>query len=355
MKTETILTRVNDALRPYAAILNAADSRDVNPFTVAGEMRDELVKLRDELEQALRNEAAASKGSLNALKSIRALLDENKDSRKALSYAWIDGEGRQCCCDGFRAFRLKDHLPLEDRPENAGDPIDLGKIFPSSTSGMRELPMPSANDIKSFIAIERAKVNGAAARRRHDSRPNILWSFGDEAPTVNVYYLLDVATVFPNVTTLYWTTITSLLYFSCDDGDGVLLPVRDDSKKQPAPETPEQRAAIEAENERKEQAKREADERAEIHKAHEAAAYYRDEIISSEAEIQAMREQAKTVTDPDERKALALKLADAFERNAKAKLREHEAILKYCPDAFLTTDDLEKIVKRLYAKERLAG
>lgn len=232
MNTQAILTSVNDAL---AAIANQS-----SPIAI-------LDALRSNLEAQVRSEIASSKGVGNALKTVVALLKRNDPDRKSLTYAWIDAEGRQCCCDGFVAFRLRNHLPLPERPEDAGKPIDLDRIFPTSTAGYKALPMPSAKELRSFIAIERAK---SKTPRNHFTP---IWDFGPEAPSVNAWFLLDAATVFPNAATILWNTLVSPLVIDAGEaGDGLVLPIRVEGKAQPKPATDEERKAVEAEEQRRE-------------------------------------------------------------------------------------------------------
>ena len=51
----------------------------------------------------------------NAAKNITRMLSalKKRDCRTAMHFAWIDDKGRQCICDGFRAYRLTEHLLLE--------------------------------------------------------------------------------------------------------------------------------------------------------------------------------------------------------------------------------------------------
>ena len=95
MKTEIILARVNEVLA-------------LNDDFVT--VRCKLESLSADLAEQVRTEYAASRGEANAAKTISALLKAvRKDCGKtALHYAWIDGKGRQCVCDGYRAFRLNE-------------------------------------------------------------------------------------------------------------------------------------------------------------------------------------------------------------------------------------------------------
>lgn len=216
MTTRDILSRVNE----IAAIAYKGDA----PLPVSRA----LGELRDALEDQVRTETAASGGALNALKTVKAMLAASKKSgRTALGYAWTDGEGRQCVCDGFRAYRLRELLPLEPRPENAGEGIDLDKIFPDTANGLYAVaPLPSASDLKAYIAVARAKQGPC----KRGQRPDIIFRISDDGPAVNAEYLLDLIAVFPDAThIMYNATCTGALtplVVRTERGDAVLLPMR---------------------------------------------------------------------------------------------------------------------------------
>lgn len=238
MKTESILARVNEVLA-----LN-------DDLTTA---RCKLESLSADLAEQVRAEYAASRGEANAARTISALLKAaKKDSgRTALHYAWIDGKGRQCVCDCFRAFRLNEALPLEERPADAGDPIDLDKVIPDIRKGYAAVALPDVKEVKAFIALERA------AKGRKCSP---VWDLGRGKPVVNAAYLVDLLNVLPDATEIYCGGLFSPLYAKSERGDAVLLPVRSEEK---AAEYAEAEAARQAE----ERAARDAAERAKFNAA----------------------------------------------------------------------------------------
>lgn len=210
MKTQDILARVNAilALKPDPVV------------------KLELDKLASDLAAQVRMECAAKTGGLNATRTITAMLayEKKHGCRPALHYQWQDKDGRQCVCDDFRAFRLVEHLPLEERPDDAGNGVDLDKVFPASLAGYEALPLPSAGELKAHIALERANFTGKVK----DFTP--LWHFGEGKPTVNAAYLRDMIAVLPNAAEIFWNpkSIFSPLYAKDDHGDSVLLPIRTD-------------------------------------------------------------------------------------------------------------------------------
>lgn len=252
MTTETTLARVNAAL----SALNAADS-----FSASRELQ----QLAADLEGQLRIDFAASKGTANATRTLTAILQASKKDRPynaALHYAWTDAAGRQCVCDGFRAFRLAEALPLEPRPEDAGDPIKLDQIMPANIDGWQSFPLPSIADVKAFIAAERAKFTG----KRKGFSP--LWDFGRGLPSVNARYLIDLLAVFPDAAEAFvkpgYEAPMSAIYVRTERGDAMLLPVRDNAK---AAQYAAARQAAEAEQYEKRQAEKDAIERRKFHDA----------------------------------------------------------------------------------------
>ena len=216
MNTQEILTRINAA----RAIISK-DEQYICPGTVYGELS---FLIRD-LEEQLRGEIAASNGTSNATRIITKMLNAMKknDRRESLHYAWLDKDGRQCVCDGFRAYRLKEPLPLEPRPENAGDAIDLDKVMPDTRKDYAAVPLPSAKEIRAHIAIERAKYTGKRGGF------TCTWDFGKGKPVVNAEYLLDMVQVFPDAAEIFCGTGTNMmgpLVVHCERGDGILLPMR---------------------------------------------------------------------------------------------------------------------------------
>lgn len=212
MNTETMLARVNEIRAHF-------NPNDRQPAHLA------LDALADDLAAQLRAECAASKGVGSAAKAVQRLLTQcRKGSHQtALHYAWMDDAGRQCVCDGYRAFRLTEPLPLEDRPEDADKPIDLDKIFAEFTPrDYTAVPLPDAGEVKAQIALQRAKDRKALA----------VWDFGKGLPAVNAAFLLDLLTVLPDAREIFVrkNSLLSPLFARSERGDAILLPIRTPAK-----------------------------------------------------------------------------------------------------------------------------
>lgn len=216
MKTETILTRIYSIMELC---------KEDNPV-----INNELSNLANDLAEQVRLEYATSRGQGNATRAIVSMLDavKKRDTRRTLHYAWMDANGRQCICDGFRAFRLTEALPLEERPDDVGDPIDLDKSFPN-LNGYATMPLPSTQEVKASIALERAKYG-----RRYSKEAPKVWDFGEYKPAVNSHYLLDLLTVLPGATGIYYkpSCLVAPLYAKGERGEALLMPVMTPEKKQ---------------------------------------------------------------------------------------------------------------------------
>lgn len=214
MKTETMLTRIY-------AIMELC--KEDNPV-----INHELSNLANDLAAQVRMEYAASRGQGNATKAIVSMLDAAKECapHRTLHYAWMDANGRQCVCDGYRAFRLTEALPLEERPDDAGDPINLDKMFPN-LNDYATMPLPSVQEVKAHIALKRAEYG-----RRYNKEAPKVWDFGEYKPAVNSHYLLDLLTVLPDATEIYYnpTNMRAPLYAKSERGEVLLCPVMKNRK-----------------------------------------------------------------------------------------------------------------------------
>lgn len=341
MNNQEILTRVIDAIRPYEAIEKARDSRDVNPWSVACDMHERLAALRDDLQAQIRWDIARNAGNGNAARTIRAFLKAvKKDARESLHYPWIDSEGRECYCDGYRAFRLNNPLRLVERPENAGETINLARIYPDSLAGWKELPMPTIAEIKTHIAL--AKANGS-------DRRSALWRFGPGKPTVRADYLLDAATVFPDAEKIFWNTLVSPLMIQGRDGDGLILPIRVKDEVQPEPASDDERKAIEAYDAKVEANREAAKERTQaICKAHDKEHEANVEMDQAAARCKVLEEGVKNASNEVLKSGLMEQLAGARREYALATLKRHAAILEYDPTEYISAEQFEFLAQMMY-------
>lgn len=244
MNTETILTRVN-AVAAYC---------DASPVA-----RLMLADLAADLEADIRTACAKRQGKGSAVKAMTAVLNARKkvsQERDGLRYAWQDGAGRQCICDGFQAYRLREPLPLEPRPDDADKPLDLDKVIPADLTGLHAIPLPTAAELRAHLKTVRAK-NGRKAVA--------VWDMGDGASSYNAEQLLNALAVLPDASEAYVkdgaAALSCPLYIKTDSGEAYIMPCYTDAKRDAiraakdaeaaekaaweAAETPEERAAKE--------------------------------------------------------------------------------------------------------------
>ena len=334
MNTQDILARINN----IAARFGESST----------ELRYALEALMRDLEAQVRNEIASSKGAGSAVKAIVAMLKPMLKGRQALAYPWIDSDGRQCVCDGFTAFRLRNHLPLPERPENISPGIDLDRIMPESLDkrGWRKLPMPSAKELRGFIAVERAKYTG----KRNNFAP--VWDFGPNAPSVNAFFLLNAATIFPNAAELFWISLVRPLYLTCEDGDAVLLPIMVKGKEKLPPANDDERKALEAYDAwKKAQDEQDEQRRKIISQAHDDYdVWHEKERAAAEAALKAQKD-ADNAPDNAAKAEATERYYNAAESFAKAKIRRVHAWQIFHPDDAITPEDFESIIKFLHARD----
>lgn len=207
MKAEKVLARVNDILMITDASTNTALALQ------------EFVK---ELKEQVRREYAASTGKASVAKAMREITELARREGKAigLQYAWMDNKGRQCVCDGYRAVRLTNPVPLAERPEGAETLLDLDKVMPNICHNYSATPLPTRAELKAFIATEKAW---------HGRKYEPIWYIVDGKIAVNAQYLLTLIEALPDATEIYYNNTydgwKKPLYIQSASGDAVLLAV----------------------------------------------------------------------------------------------------------------------------------
>lgn len=205
MNAQQLLTKINEVRKTEIA----ANSRQI------------LDQIAADLEAEIRYTTSHNTGRASALRIVNSLLKGvRKGGRTSLHYAWTDTHNRQCVCDGYRAYRLNDPLPLEPRPDDCGTPIDLDKLFPGSYTDYDLIDLPSAADVKAHIALEKANGN----------KKGILYDCGWQKPVFNAVYLLELLELFPEAKKAFvlpgQERIIKPMFVVTERGDAILLPIR---------------------------------------------------------------------------------------------------------------------------------
>lgn len=168
------------------------------------------------------NAKTTSKTIISAIKKTLA----PNDKRPIYQYL-IEQDGKFHACDGYRAIRLIDdipclpHLPEEMKAINA---MDFAKLFqPLEAAATKEniIELPTIAELKTFI--ETYKPRGREAKWK-TIQPYII----KNVIAINPLYLLDMMQALPGCIA-YKTgdpSQTKPLYFTAENGDGLILPVR---------------------------------------------------------------------------------------------------------------------------------
>lgn len=200
-------------------------SAGINPdtMTITLSALHGLQNLKERMEDAIRTETSVATGTKAALSAFKHVLaDAKKEGREQLAYPWIDNDGMQVVCDGYRAYRYKDHLPLVERPGGLRHPEVSEKVIKdASTNKGQSLVLPSRNEVKAHITIKNAQ-------RMTRKKEGVMWEFGEGLPAVNAEYLLDTLMAFPDAQAYVYESKPTLgpLFFESSHGDAILLPVR---------------------------------------------------------------------------------------------------------------------------------
>lgn len=141
---------------------------------------------------------------------------------------WIDEEGKQCVCDGYRGFRLNSPMELTAAPELSADGsrFNLTQTIAPIRKNTLRLTLPTVAEVRAQIKTDRAEW--AAKRHGKGETFNAKYDFGHGLPSVNANYLIDFLQLFPDGEAFaseqkpYITPI----YFRSTDGEGILCPVR---------------------------------------------------------------------------------------------------------------------------------
>lgn len=179
--------------------------------------------MKEEAAAEIRREEAKNGGKLNRQKAAERVIKSAKASqpfRECFHGAWTDAAGRQCLCDGFQAYRLREAIPLETIPEKE-TPLDLDRII--SKNDGETLALPDLGELRAYIKEEKAKQ-----KAQKNKTPGVLYDFGEGLPAVNAEYLLTAIELLPGCTATASKqyTETRSIYFESGAGDGLICPVR---------------------------------------------------------------------------------------------------------------------------------
>lgn len=125
---------------------------------------------------------------------------------------FLDEQGRQIACDGFRAVRLNE--PVKGIPE-VKPFFDFEKMVEIRKGDRHDLATPDPGELRKEISRQRAL-----------KKKDPIWDFGEGLPAVDASYLLSMLTILPDATLFVYGGELSLVWFNSPSGDGLLMPVR---------------------------------------------------------------------------------------------------------------------------------
>lgn len=124
-------------------------------------------------------------------------------------HGWFKENDKWCLCDGFRFVRLKDKVDIDIEDATGMDLQEyVGQL-------KEEVVLPDMDTLKAWIKNKTTK-----------NKPFRL-EYGDRQMLVNASYLKDMLDIFGQpFCNICQTKSFETLYFTGDDGDGLLFPIR---------------------------------------------------------------------------------------------------------------------------------
>lgn len=159
---------------------------------------------------------AKSKAGAGAVNVAKRVYAENEACRPSLAGIFESG-GKWAVCDGYRAIMFNHDMP--ELPHVDGG--SLVKNLPDmidKTAKAEPLELPTVAELKAWAASHGGKKALSAGK----AKPYI-WG---GVVCVNVYYLIDMLQALENPRAYLPESKNSAIYFSGDNGEGILLPVR---------------------------------------------------------------------------------------------------------------------------------
>lgn len=223
MNTQTIYRVVhehtNTLFKKLQYSKSVADTvRDWTPISadkVASDSPYALINLLAHLQDEMRQTANKNAGRANIQKSMQAIIKnaQKVTSNKTLhDYYEIDGE--VYACDSYRIIHSYESFEIGKPSEGFKQSQEI--INDAKAKATEELKLPTVGDLKSFIAL-----------KRMESSKDIIYNFGEDKPSANAVYLLDMITAFKNTKAYYnGSLLPTVIYFAGDDGEGVLMTIK---------------------------------------------------------------------------------------------------------------------------------
>ena len=194
---------ITSAQKCFDMVMNNPENEALPALSILGKLAREA-----------KEEMVSKGGKKDVLAACKAIVKSAQGQcRDNLKGAFIDKEGYQCLCDGFRAVRLKDHLDALPTAEG----IDLERIFKPCREYSVEMKLPTIGEVKAFIASEKAA-----------GKKEFRYDFGEGKPAVDAKYLLDLLKLGLDETAKIHSRyqMTYAIYMHGEGVEAILMPVR---------------------------------------------------------------------------------------------------------------------------------
>lgn len=186
---------------------------------------DALARIEYYTQEDIKSQAAKSAGRADVKKLLEKVCKSAEKTRPGspLSKDVRDADGRQIVCDGYRLYRITEPVELAAEYDGAGADSPAIRIANTikTSDYTRELPVPTAADLKIIIAEQKAK------NKERKCKEPALYDFGDGLPAVNADYLLDVINLYgESVKLTAGANNYTMIYIKGEIGDGLICPVK---------------------------------------------------------------------------------------------------------------------------------
>ena len=177
-----------------------------------------------ELKRDLVEQSAKKSGRGGQFKAFERIIKNVPKNRTRSLGGVIQTNSARAVCDGFRAVRIfKSDVIMPDKIINEQDAMDIDSVF-KVIDGVSPVDLPSVGELRGLIKTATAEYTG---KNRKNLRP-LFKLTGDTgvAVYVDARYLLDILEALPGASCKIGKNAMSAVYFTADDGDGVLMPIR---------------------------------------------------------------------------------------------------------------------------------
>ena len=228
MTNEEMLQRVNElTLHLEKAEMDLYHDCVANGFHDIPGLTGKLASLTLTLRDDIAREEARKSGRGSAQTAAKRIIKNAiaVQPREYLHGAWEEN-GKQCLCDGYRGVILDSPIPGLPQADTSSAMFTLNvALRPSRANNGPALSLPTIGELKAAIKIHDAEER---ARKKAKNRKPLTWDFGENLPSVQANYLLNLLELLPGCTATAASCypIRSAIYFRAEGvGEGILMPI----------------------------------------------------------------------------------------------------------------------------------